>query len=454
MPRAPERLGRYLLFDVIASGGMARVHLGRLEGPVGFSRAVAIKRLHPHLATEREFVAMFMDECKLAARIAHPNVVPVFDVVALPEELFLVMDYVPGESLARLLKGDRPRPTPAVAVAVAIDMLEGLHAAHEARSETNQPLGIVHRDVSPQNVIVGTDGLARVLDFGIAWALERVQSTREGQLKGKLKYMAPEQLRGTGVDRRTDVYSVGVVLWEMLTGMTLFEGENEANTFSLVSLGAKAPPSVHGPGIPAALDAAVMKALAIAPARRTASARDMATELARALSPANRQEITEWVSGSAEAALGERAIQVREVTNYTDMPDANLPTEPASLPRVSAPPPSLASTKPTSRTAVPALIGISGALLVGFVVMTIALVQRSRAADEPASAEPAETSASQPTIVPPPVSASTTAVVASVPTLPASAPRKPTKPIRANDCNPPYTLDHDGVRVPKRHCYK
>lgn len=453
MPRAPERLGRYLLFDVIASGGMARVHLGRLEGPVGFSRAVAIKRLHPHLATEREFVAMFMDECKLAARIAHPNVVPVTDVVALPEELFLVMDYVAGESLARLLKSDRPRPTPAIAAAIAVDMLEGLHAAHEARSEDGRPLGIVHRDVSPQNVIVGTDGLARVLDFGIAWALERVQSTREGQLKGKLKYMAPEQLRGTGVDRKTDVYSVGVVLWEMLTAKTLFDGENEANTFSLVSLGAQQPPSAFAAQVPPALDAAVMKALAIDPARRTTSAREMATELARALSPANRQEIAEWVSGSAKEALGERAVQVREVTNYTDVPDA-IATEPASLPRVSVAPASLSSPKPASRTAVPALIGISGALLIGFLVMTIALVQRSRSSAEPASAESAQISASSaesalaPVVTSPPITSVTPPAISS------SSTSRKTPKVPRSDCNPPYTLDADGVRVPKRHCYK
>jgi serine/threonine protein kinase len=444
VPRAPERLGRYLLFDVIA-----------FEGPVGFSRAVAIKRLHPHLATEREFVAMFMDECKLAARIAHPNVVPVTDVVALPEELFLVMDYVPGESLARLLKSDRARPTPAIAVAVAIDILEGLHAAHEARSEDDRPLGIVHRDVSPQNVIVGTDGLARVLDFGIAWALERVQSTREGQLKGKLKYMAPEQLRGTGVDRKTDVYSVGVVLWEMLTGTTLFDGENEANTFSLVSLGAKHAPSSYAADVTPALDAAVMKALAVDPAKRTVSARQMATELARALPAANRQEIAEWVSGSAKQALGERELQVREVTNYTDVPDTMLATEPASVPRISVAPASLSSPKPAARAAVPALIGISGALLVGFVVMTIALVQRSRASDEPASAEPAEISVTSVESSPAPsVASPAIAPTPSTAPAPSSAPKKTTKALRADDCTPPYTIDHEGVRVPKRHCYK
>jgi serine/threonine protein kinase len=250
------------------------------------------------------------------------------------------------------------------------------------------------------------------------------------------------------------VYSVGVVLWEMLTGKTLFDGENEANTFSLVSLGAKHPPSAHAADVTPALDAAVMKALAIDPSKRTPSARQMATELARSFPTANRQEIAEWVSGSAKEALGERELQVREVTNYTDVPDA-LATEPASVLRVSVAPASLSSPKPAARAAVPALIGISGALLVGFVVMTIALVQRSRDSDEPVSAEPAEISVTSVESSPAP-SVASPAIAPTPSAAPAasSAPKKTTKALRADDCTPPYTIDHEGVRVPKRHCYK
>ncbi len=458
MARAPERLGRYLLFDVIASGGMARVHLGRLEGPVGFSRAVAIKRLHPHLATEREFVAMFMDEAKLAARIAHPNVVPVFDVVALPEELFLVMDYVPGESLARLVAASRP--TPAIAVALAVDVLEGLHGAHEAKSDAGQALGIVHRDVSPQNVIVGSDGLARVLDFGIAWALERVQSTREGQLKGKLKYMAPEQLSGKGVDRRTDVYSVGVVLWEMLAGRPLFEGTSEANTFALVSRGALQPPSAFAEGIPSEVDAAVMKALSLDPGARPATARDMATELAQIGPMAGRREIAEWVDSVARDALHTRAAKVREVTSYDDAAPTAISTEAASRPSVPAEPvsrePVALASKPGSRATVAALIGISAALLIGFVFMTVALVQRSRAAEAPSPPPKSSSSVTTTLPTPPPPPMDPEPALPESSSVPEPSGKKPAAkpPNRASDCNPPYTLDRDGVRVPKRHCYK
>src|SRR5271154_2384991 len=205
-------IGRYLLFGEIASGGMATVHFGRLSGPAGFSRTVAIKRLHPNLAKDPEFVAMFLDEARLAARIRHPNVIPTLDVVATEGEIFLVMDYVQGESLSRLIRaavarGERIPPD--MVAALMVGVLHGLHAAHEAKSDHGEPLGIVHRDVSPHNILVGTDGAARVLDFGVAKAIGRSQNTREGQIKGKLAYMAPEQVRGS-VSRRTDVYAASV----------------------------------------------------------------------------------------------------------------------------------------------------------------------------------------------------------------------------------------------------
>ncbi|HEY2366157.1 MAG TPA: serine/threonine-protein kinase, partial [Polyangiaceae bacterium] len=208
-------VGRYALYEEIAAGGMATVHFGRLLGPVGFSRTVAIKRLHPQFAKDPEFVSMFLDEARLAARIRHPNVVPTLDVVATQGELFLVMDYVQGESLSRLIRATRERqqriPVRYVA-SIITGALHGLHAAHEAKNERGEPLRIVHRDISPQNVLVGSDGVARVLDFGVAKAAGRFHTTREGNVKGKLPYMSPEQLRGQLVDRQTDVYAAAVCL--------------------------------------------------------------------------------------------------------------------------------------------------------------------------------------------------------------------------------------------------
>jgi serine/threonine-protein kinase len=208
---------------------MATVHLARLLGPVGFARTVAIKRLHPHLAKDPDFVAMFLEEARLAARVRHPNVVATLDVVSDDGELFLVMEYVAGESLSRLVRKVREkgeRIPPRYLVGIMSGALEGLHAAHEAKSEKNQPLGLVHRDVSPQNVHVGIDGVPRVLDFGIAKATNRVQETRTDQIKGKVAYMSPEQLAKGNIDRRADVYSASVVLWEALTGQRLFKADD------------------------------------------------------------------------------------------------------------------------------------------------------------------------------------------------------------------------------------
>ena len=176
---------------------MATVHLGRLLGTAGFSRTVAIKRLHLQYSKDPDFVSLFLDEARLAARIRHPNVASVLDVVALEGELFLVMEYIQGESLSRLLRvvveEKTPIPIP-IATGVVAGTLSGLHAAHEATSESGDPLNLVHRDVSPQNILVGVDGVPSVVDFGVAKAATRAQVTQEGELKGKLSYMSPEQV--------------------------------------------------------------------------------------------------------------------------------------------------------------------------------------------------------------------------------------------------------------------
>ena len=194
-----------MLCDEIAAGGMATVHFGRLLGPVGFSRTVAIKRLHPQLARDPDFVAMFVDEARLAARIRHPNVVPTLDVVATEGELFLVMDYVPGESLSRLLRASRASGLvpPRIASAIFCGALHGLHAAHEATDERGTPLGIVHRDVSPQNILIGSDGVPRVLDFGVAMAAGRAQATGPGRSKASSGTSPPSRWRARSRGRAT-----------------------------------------------------------------------------------------------------------------------------------------------------------------------------------------------------------------------------------------------------------
>jgi serine/threonine-protein kinase len=233
-----QRVDRYELMGEIASGGMATVYLARLTGMGGFQRFVAMKRLHPHLASEKEFVEMFLDEARIAARIHHPNVVPILEVGASQVGYYLVMEYIEGDTLARLLAraaSTGKRLPVSIALRIAIDTLSGLHAAHELHDDTNQPVNLVHRDVSPQNVLVGQDGIARITDFGVARAASRLTATRVGQLKGKIAYMAPEQAAGSEeLDRRADVFSAGIVVWEALAQKRLFKAENEAATLSRV----------------------------------------------------------------------------------------------------------------------------------------------------------------------------------------------------------------------------
>jgi len=339
-------VGRYALRHEIASGGMAVVHLGRLLGPAGFSRTVAIKRLHAHLARNPEFVAMFLDEARLAARIRHPNVVSTLDVVATEGELFVVMEYVPGDSLARLLRAASDRgeraPLP-VAASIMVNVLHGLHAAHEACDEQGFPLGLVHRDVSPHNVLVGTDGLAHLIDFGVAKAAGRAQVTREGQLKGKLAYMAPEQVKGgRAVDRRADVFVASVVFWEMLTGLRLFDGADEGEIYGKVVRGDVRRPSKAATGIDRASDSIVLRGLARNPTRRYESARTMALAIEAALPLAPPSQVGQWVERLTGALLAERRQQIADIERELEgadggtsirlsgVPDANLniPTSP------------------------------------------------------------------------------------------------------------------------------
>lgn len=310
-----QRIGRYLVLDKIGGGGMATVHLGRLLGPAGFARTVAIKQLHPHLASDPDLVAMLLDEARIAACIHHPNVVQTLDVVAADQHLLLVLEYIHGESLAYLLRAMRRRHArvdPSIATAVIASVLHGLHAAHEARGASGIPLNVVHRDVSPQNILVGLEGGARVLDFGIAKAFGRIQTTRDGQIKGKVAYMAPEQIRARDVDRRTDVYAASVVLWEALTGQRLFAADDEAGVYHKVMVGSIVPPSRHLPSIDPGLEEIVMRGLQHAPDDRFATAREMAAALESVMPSAPMSAIAAWVEQEWTGA-GERRRRITEI---------------------------------------------------------------------------------------------------------------------------------------------
>jgi serine/threonine-protein kinase len=339
---------------------MATVHLGRLLGEAGFSRTVAIKRLHEHLAKDPDFVAMFLDEARLASRVRHPNVVSILDVVVLDKEVFLVMDYVQGASVSRLARsartGDKRIP-PKITLSIMVGALHGLHAAHEAIGENGQSLGIVHRDVSPQNILVDVDGVARVIDFGVAKAGGRLQSTRQGSLKGKIQYMPPEQIRGEPIDRRADIYAASVVLWELLSNRKLFKGQHDVSLMHEIlertSNAAIEPPSQRTPGLPKSLDNIVLQGLSARPDDRWQSARDMAIAIEKALVVASTREVGDWVREEVGDELREKADKIAEFESLTSQPAFEVhellsqPTASSGISVISAPNTGVISSLPT-----------------------------------------------------------------------------------------------------------
>lgn len=332
----PLVVGRYAVFQQLAAGGMATVHFGRLLGAAGFARTVAIKRLHSHYAKDEDFCAMFLDEARIVARIRHPNVVQMVDVVqSSTAGLFLIMEYVHGEPLSKLVRtaaAQGERLPVDVCATIASDVLHGLHAAHETTGEDGSQLNVVHRDVSPQNIIVGVDGAARVLDFGIAKAAGRAAVTREGQIKGKLTYMAPEQVRGN-VDRRADVFAAGVVLWEMLAGRRMHEGLGDGEMLSRVIKGEFSPPSEHNAEVSPELDALVLRALSNDVNVRFATAREMARELEQLVPRAGPSDIGAWVERLASTQLAARAAVISAMEQASDRlrPHDSIPPAPTDF---------------------------------------------------------------------------------------------------------------------------
>jgi eukaryotic-like serine/threonine-protein kinase len=295
---------------------MATVFLARLSGVGGFQRFTAIKRLHPHLAREPEFIEMFLEEARLAARIHHPNVVPILEIGTSEEGYYIVMEYVEGDTLGRLLARSAQsgiRLPTKVGLRVMIDMLAGLDAAHELKDDDDNPLGIVHRDISPQNVLVGVDGSSRLSDFGVARATSKLSTTRTGQLKGKLAYMAPEQAKGArDIDRRADIFASGVVLWEVLACRRLFKGDGEADTLNRVLNEPIPPVRSAAPMVPAALEAVVARALERDRSKRYATAAEFADALERASRVVGALGTHKDVAAHLDVVLGTEISQQRE----------------------------------------------------------------------------------------------------------------------------------------------
>jgi serine/threonine-protein kinase len=465
---------------------MAVVHLGRLRGDAGFARPVAIKRLHRQYVGDPDLTALLLDEARLASRLQHPNLVVPSDLITSHGEIFVVMEYVHGLTLAALVREARTRGqiVPVwVVTRVMSDVLTGLQAAHEAKDGRSRPLALVHRDVSPQNVMVGADGLARVLDFGIAHAAFRSQTTREGQLRAKLAYAAPEHVLDRTVDRRADVYSSAIVCWELLTLERLFSASNESALLARVLEQAPEPASKFRPEISPELDQVLLGALSKDPDRRPATAEEFALALERVAPPASHREVARWVAslGSetldrlearlAEMEAGgsaqETPIALAPLSTDTRTSERHLPYEgeTASL--------TPSHTAKTARRSI-AVAGVVGLALTALVATPVLIAHRSpwgsRAlASPPTIADmPAQGEIPQAAAVPPApsepdsdgglqASATEPSPVKSEKKPPMIAPatrpaRRPSPRPTADDCSQLTELGADGIRHVKRHC--
>jgi serine/threonine-protein kinase len=479
---------RYELLGELATGGMATVYFGRQRGAFGFSRTVAIKSMHPQLAKDPTFRAMFIDEANLTSRIRHPNVVPTLDIVSSPTKLLIVMEYVDGVSLSVLLRAARTqgKKIPVnVVVAILRDLLEGLQAAHDLTDDRGDPLNVVHRDISPQNVLVGVDGIARVVDFGVAKATGRSYQTQTGEIRGKVGYMAPEQMFGENIDRRVDVYASGVVLWESLVADRLFNAPTDAALVLLVMQGTITPPSVaRGERLPEALDALVKRTLSQDPALRPSSASELLKQLLEIGQPAPRDEVSRVVHDLAPEELALRRAYLRQSTPNIEVKSMEsearavleVLTRATMTRSISA-----GATTPSSgssRWVVPLsaalmLVALGGAVLGPIVA--------KRVHDAKAEATVEAVSAASASVAPPPSAGPTASVAVASPDPTASAsasaqpspdgssktkhnpgkkpPTKPPPPTPAAgpapkrpDCALPYTTDEEGHRHYKAEC--
>jgi serine/threonine-protein kinase len=468
---------------------MATVYLGRGRGQAGFSRLFAIKVLHPHLAHDHSFVKMLFAEGQIAARIHHPNVVPIVDVGSDGDLQYVVLDYVEGCSLSALLSHyDQDRPARLV-VPIVLDALSGLHAAHVLTDDDGRPMNLVHRDVSPQNVLVGVDGTARLTDFGVAKARTLDQETRPGTVKGKIGFLSPEQVLGLEVDGRSDLFSAGCLLWSALTGNRLFYGDNDGVTMRNILEMPIPPPSQVGLKPSPAFDGVCLRALERDREKRWASAAEMEDALRKAATEsrelASKRDVSEW----AMAAFGEE-LEARRAAIRAASAQRIMATRPirASLPDIPVASASQRETESTVQTAHemrgPAMApphrgrrvlqvaaGAGAFALVAGVVLLALHAQSgggtpSAGSAPPPSALPAVASTSAEPVVsspipPPPVSAQSPETSPSAP-APSSTPARKARPdssapprVRNGgkiNCNPPFVVDANGIEHYKPGC--
>ena len=318
--RQPIKFGKYLLLERIAVGGMAEVYAAKAFGAAGFERLLAIKRILPTMGEDPEFIQMFVDEARIAAQLSHPNIVQVIELGKHEDSYFIAMEYVSGRDVRQLnerfRKIGRPMPIPQASFILS-RVCEALDYAHRRRDGHGVPLGIVHRDISPQNVLVSFDGNVKLIDFGIAKAESRFSKTQAGILKGKFSYMSPEQVKGLDVDHRSDIFAAGVLLWEMLCGKKLFTGDSDIAVLEKVRAAEVAPPRRINPSIPEGLEEVVLRSLAGDPRDRYQWASEMHDDLLRFTfqtgAPYGSRQLSEWL---LEEFQGEREKEEARISRW------------------------------------------------------------------------------------------------------------------------------------------
>lgn len=447
---------------------MGSVYLGREASAPG-APLVAIKVPHAHL-TEGAADTMLEDEARVLAHIVDPHVVPLAALERSDEGLLFVMPFVPGVTAAALaksaLKAGKPIPLPIV-LRIVCDALSGLAAAHEARGPDGAPLGVIHRDVSPQNFLVGTDGTTRLLDFGVAKARGRLQkTTRDGALKGKLAYMSPEQLHGADVDATTDTYAAAVVAWELVAGDALFLGDTDADTFRRV-LTAEVPSLTSlRPDVPEALDAALRRALSEVRGSRYASARAMREAFSAIVAPATPTEVAALVRELCGPLVDAQAAAVRGTETAPEPePETVVDRPPPSVPVLVAPTPEPIQVLPVRRRRVElvaAFFAVVAAVLLGALlrVRSVGDPPAAVAGPAPPPADAASDRPPGPTASAVPSSSAPSEPVASAKAAPSSPPRHSapvhsSSPVRRPppSCDPPYTFDRHGRKIFRPECF-
>ncbi|HEX4404468.1 MAG TPA: protein kinase [Polyangia bacterium] len=360
--KKPIPFGKYYLLERINVGGMAEVFKAKTFGVEGFERLLAVKRILPNIAEDEEFIAMFIDEAKIAVQLQHANIAQIFDLGKVEDSYFIALEYVPGKDLRSIfdrLRGKGEVMTIQQACHVIMQVCEGLDYAHNKRDAQGRELHLVHRDISPQNVLIGYDGEVKLIDFGIAKAAGKASKTQAGILKGKFGYMSPEQVRGLPIDRRSDIFSVGIVLYELLTNERLFVGESDFSTLEKVRNVEIMPPSSYNKKIPSELERIVLKVLAKDPEDRYSNAIDLHDDLQSFLHKIgefySRKDLSAWMKKMFAVEIEEDQAKLEQYRQLVAPGSAvETPARRAAVGGAEAPPPAIRASAPNTRAAAPA----------------------------------------------------------------------------------------------------